>query len=620
MAAALRVLLSVAVVFQVTAHVNFLQDEYLWTKATWANFTLRMPEFTYAPAPSAVSQNSTSSLTEKAAQSGILFKKFGLDLGRSLQYHEAISLLGAVPLRGPSETRHGDDILLSPQPWEVLKSNASAGQAAMLVQCTVCKALVREVWRGVVEWLLYAPIPRLSRERLATYIPELCSSEVPPTVLTQFMILESEARRSGGPSHEASNDLVMLERQGETASIYELHAVRLACHMIMRPLDQSKQLPFAAGMRQHHQASQIQSDSGGESLDRRNLFLDAVLDAISSMVKRLEGIAEVGGYQAGGSSGVVVTQDATEGPVLEDTCQDHHLECESWAQQGECSANPRYMTGDGEWPGYCRAACSACQPPLQLRATTLSKRTVRLVVHQATQYSSELEERICEKALPCQHTLDKHLLQSVHQQQPDNTPASGAKPAAEAVRWHSTRLRFVRRISEADTNGMESAADSQIHGVHVLNRHLGGKCLYAAADWWMYELCWNSQLSQFHVAKNQFESFNVIGMRAETSQTPKHHEQQLLPEGELLEGLAGSAVPFANISFTRGSTCVATSGNKVLRSGEVHAACSPDSNHTHLTVVEARRCHYVATLYVPALCGIPGFVPKWVYTIDGHKI
>lgn len=43
---------------------------------------------------------------------------------------------------------------------------------------------------------------------------------------------------------------------------------------------------------------------------------------------------------------------------------------------------------------------------------------------------------------------------------------------------------------------------------------------------------------------------------------------------------------------------------------QVRAACSPDAA-THLSVHEPQACAYVAVLFTPALCSVPGFQPRW---------
>lgn len=611
----LRVLLAVTVVLRATAHMNFLQDEFLWTKATWSEFRLQA-DLMHAHSP-ADTHNSTFHLAATAVQSGLLSDRLASDLGVSWKHHEAISLMGALPLK-TSDALHGHKLLLNTQTLDVLKSSASVPQAALLVQCAVCKALVQEIWRGLLEWLLSAPAKRLSRERLAAYVPELCSSEVPPRFLTQFVVLESEIYGKEGPLQHAENDLVFLERQNEAASVHELHAVRLACHMITWPLDAGG--PPATKSDTQRQDTLFRGSPGAKDLERRNLVLDAVLDAVSSMVTQLEGISGVG-YSADGGNAVILTRDVTDGPALEDACHDHNPRCDTWALQGECGANSRYMIGAGEWPGFCRVACGACTPAPHLRSTTLSKRTARLVVHQATQLSGELEQRICAKASPCQRAMEQRVLQSFRPAQSDSKQALSGHPPPDNERWQSTRVRFTRDISDIHpaVEPVKDAGGRPLHAAHVLNQHLGGKCIFSGAHWWMYELCWNAQLSQLHVKAERFELFSVIGVPAEASHQPDQQQQQLfLSEWELLEGLTGSTVPFVNISFTRGSPCMTAKGSKVLRSGEVHAACSPDTNHMHLIVTEPRRCHYVATLYVAPLCDVPGFMPKWLYNTDGH--
>ncbi|KAK3270349.1 hypothetical protein CYMTET_21253, partial [Cymbomonas tetramitiformis] len=41
-------------------------------------------------------------------------------------------------------------------------------------------------------------------------------------------------------------------------------------------------------------------------------------------------------------------------------CYDDNDSCATWASRGECKANPQFMVGDIEIPGFCRKSCRAC--------------------------------------------------------------------------------------------------------------------------------------------------------------------------------------------------------------------------------------------------------------------
>ena len=42
-------------------------------------------------------------------------------------------------------------------------------------------------------------------------------------------------------------------------------------------------------------------------------------------------------------------------------CVDTHQLCASWAEDGECTKNPLYMSGDSFNLGRCRGSCGACE-------------------------------------------------------------------------------------------------------------------------------------------------------------------------------------------------------------------------------------------------------------------
>lgn len=59
----------------------------------------------------------------------------------------------------------------------------------------------------------------------------------------------------------------------------------------------------------------------------------------------------------------------------------------------------------------------------------------------------------------------------------------------------------------------------------------------------------------------------------------------------------------STLPHCRGADCTLEDGTTVARRGEVHVACSPEEEGTHLLVWEPRACSYVFTLFTPAFCG-----------------
>ena len=45
---------------------------------------------------------------------------------------------------------------------------------------------------------------------------------------------------------------------------------------------------------------------------------------------------------------------------LKKACVDTDVQCESWAQSGECEKNPSFMSGVPGVPGKCNLACGTC--------------------------------------------------------------------------------------------------------------------------------------------------------------------------------------------------------------------------------------------------------------------
>lgn len=42
-----------------------------------------------------------------------------------------------------------------------------------------------------------------------------------------------------------------------------------------------------------------------------------------------------------------------------------------------CSRNPKYMSGEEEWPGSCRLTCGACKVPPHVSKKAFNKKQVR---------------------------------------------------------------------------------------------------------------------------------------------------------------------------------------------------------------------------------------------------
>jgi hypothetical protein len=79
------------------------------------------------------------------------------------------------------------------------------------------------------------------------------------------------------------------------------------------------------------------------------MYLEVVRDVLGGNNGVLDQVDEV---TAGDGKGAPVEMDRS--------CCDYHPQCQMWAIQGECKANPKYMVGTKE-TGQCRSACGVCQ-------------------------------------------------------------------------------------------------------------------------------------------------------------------------------------------------------------------------------------------------------------------
>ena len=89
--------------------------------------------------------------------------------------------------------------------------------------------------QGIVQWLLGGPRQRLSRARLARYLPEICQHHVPQVFLREHVIMEPEPQ-PGAEADEPVKLITVGRRHEEVTKIHELRAVRAACASILEPL------------------------------------------------------------------------------------------------------------------------------------------------------------------------------------------------------------------------------------------------------------------------------------------------------------------------------------------------------------------------------------------------
>lgn len=138
-------------------------------------------------------------------------------------------------------------------------------------------------------------------------------------------------------------------------------------------------------------------------------------------------------------------------------------------------------------------------------------------------------------------------------------------------------------------------------------------CIYVSQGWWVYELCHQKHVKQFHVEKHETVSSILLGSFDDLAtsnilpvRTPLLEAQEMLP------GMR-QRLPHHTHVFTQGDACEVETEDgekkRILRRVQVKFACSTDG-HTHLLVIEPSTCRYTIVLYLPIMCRHPKYGVK----------
>lgn len=69
--------------------------------------------------------------------------------------------------------------------------------------------------------------------------------------------------------------------------------------------------------------------------------------------------------------------DMLKTPRLPDECEDYSEKCKSWAENGECEKNKKFMEGDAFHIGECRKSCGTCEQCAEGDRACMSRNRVR---------------------------------------------------------------------------------------------------------------------------------------------------------------------------------------------------------------------------------------------------
>ncbi|KAL6774592.1 hypothetical protein ACKKBG_A25575 [Auxenochlorella protothecoides x Auxenochlorella symbiontica] len=570
------VLFSTVLAWQAPRRVHSTQDELLWTKQAWAEYTLEVP---------------WPAFTEQAER----IKAKGLT---SLEgpYHTLPDMIEdakkrAVPL-------HPETLFLA----QVHKVD-DRGTALSALSCQTCQQLMLHLWDALVPWVnAHGSLP--PGQAVTQYAWDLCAHEVPVSVLKSWSLFQTRVKRTlawkqqqhEGEGAEGSENYTLTRRHDQHATPLEMELEGEACRALLEP-------PWEA-------------EAGGLLPDlRRQLeeYLGHVQGAVS----------------AEGALDTDAALDADDSLALDQSCVDRHPQCELWAAKGECRANPVYMIGKGGAVAQCARACATCTrpaPPLPafLLGAAEPARAQEAAREAARLGQASLVRGGCLAREACGRLqggdAEAALLEALQAPAvPAGRPGGGGRAsqalASELVQSQVMLVRGAKdpvipasrgppRTPASATSPGSGAGDAE----RVLWDAVGGKCLYVSTGWWLYEVCPGWRASQFHLSAAHVPDW-VIPLGA----APHGWGAWVVaaaPRAALLPG--AGPLPALETALEGGGECDRGAGGAgtgaapretVARRATLRALCSPDAA-MHVVVQEPVQCEYLIELYVPELCPV----------------
>lgn len=309
--------ISTALAVMTRAHDGRYYDELLWTKSNWHEYVLGFPY---------------QDVVGKLGPSTAAFLGSIVDVGflTDSSHRSTVDFAVRVEPLPPS-----------------LEGSPSVTRAAMsrLVACDAETALAEVLWPVVANWTLAHAAP-LEDGQLVGLVKQACHVEVPVLVLRDkalaLVTVErakiptehdddgqgdglKEAQTTQEPVRDIFTYASLMSRRYQHASAGEVKAVVVGCKEVANGRWRQKMLRT------------------------QGMYLEVVRDVLGGNNGVLDQVDEV---TAGDGKGAPVEMDRS--------CCDYHPQCQMWAIQGECKANPKYMVGTKE-TGQCRSACGVCQ-------------------------------------------------------------------------------------------------------------------------------------------------------------------------------------------------------------------------------------------------------------------
>ncbi|PRW20961.1 OS-9 isoform X3 isoform B [Chlorella sorokiniana] len=588
------------------AGVQYINDELLWMKAHWQEYRLAFP---WSAAMKQRDAESTRQLQ------GPLAGFPANSMNGPVMESAALARLVEEDARRASAQDSSLDLTL-------LDEEANQELAAGVAQCKVCGALAKQLWAGLTAWVARRQqLP--TRKRIAAYAAQLCEYEVPNEVLRDWVLLRARLQQGGGlpfvvPDGQGQEFYMLSKRTKQHASPPEIQAVRLACRNLLKDdfesdphhiLHQATTLlhQYHARLRQRLQGSAGSDSSTGGS-----------------------------GTGSSGTGRAEVVEAIDDGPQAERTCLDRHPQCKAWVNKGECESNRVYMLGsEGQEDGWCRAACGACKAA-EPEPHGLSERDASELERVQSSLLAVLQSTACVASKACKwaagegsdallakakKNADSEAARQLESAEfisgPISTEEQQMAAAMDTSRLRESRPVMVRGLNEAMVPHKEGKRseeapeplDSEL--AKLLWRELGAKCVYASTGWWWYEICYSHHIEQFHVTDKHEVDWRISLGRF---QPPSNWTVEATKMSGIYPHF--TKVPYMSQHYTQGNHCdrdphpeTGQPRPPITRHTDLRLMCSPDKD-MHIIVSEPDQCTYVIELYLPALCGHPGFAPE----------
>lgn len=642
-----------------THAITYQHDELLYTKQLWNEFKLKFPHSALKP----------DDLTRKTGQINLddVFVEHSLAAQRVAYHEDHQGFPHMLTKKSRVDTLLLDDDI-------PISGAVSASQEA------ACSLLLDQLWKELVEYTISkGKVRYLSGEdahAVHGFVDQLCETNIPVALLRKQILIALRVANKGSRGQKGIEGIeyfyTLLPRHEQHAKPAEIAAVREACKSILKPIEDED--PDLRSMMDADNVSMV-------AIELQNQLADAVHDVVGEQDDNPT------------HEETLVSNALNLELQSRQSCLDRHPQCELWAAKGECTVNTIYMVGNGSPSdtGWCRRACGKCSPPgkhaLHDVWPFLSASDIAKINDTSRQLLNQFDHRICTVDMGREYESERALLRDVFSIDTDTVEAdrssmplivqqatgiagpvvvSQAVPgkgtaatatattggagagAGETSNLDSRQLQrsivvTMRSISESiaearptSENYIEQHPPEGVNDIQrLLDKELGGKCLYTVGSWWSYEVCYRATVTQFHLSTtpsgvNKPDWIISLGVFKAADWVVREANDAALYA-------SGTVVPFVAHEAVDGGDCTVTGeagvdslsdpssssvsapvpgmdggttlqggplGETVLRSTYIRYMCSPDTLD-HIVVKESIQCRYTVDVYLSSLCDVP---------------